>query len=681
LRIGATIAALILTTFALLFVRDGAPLGAAGAVAAYAMLMIVPGFALYLSIESDPEWVEALAAGLVASPVLVALVAVPALALGSGVLAPDRALIAAAGAVTVLAAVRPGSVRCALPPRHALVLAAFLALVCVLTAYLPLTEEWWRIRSDAWAHRAYIAEIADFGVPPQDPYFLGFPLQYMWAYHVLILAVSEAANVDPFRTMALVNLQALAGLVLSTYLFAATLTEGFARRMASVVTVTLGLNAAFWVFLPARALKAFTGETRGWEEVARQYTLSPLTYSSATRFMTIFHNKTFFLDKFMVGTAFGLGLCLMAATWYAATAYLSTRRRFPLVLVFLTTAGMLAFHTLVGSVMLAGTFGALALLFFTRRGLHGYALADSIKVAGAMLLALAVASPYVYMVLHSKETVGQTSPVLLAARLAGIAISAAFVLVLFAAQRRFFQTRSPAPRFVLFAWAIILAYALTVPLPGPNSYDKPVFFVFFPAAVVGAWSLVDLARARGKALAVVVAALAILPGNTLALVGSFRTLPEWTVTDDERDVAAWLREHTARDAVLLDDDDRVLFVTAVPRRHLWGRISFAYQWGYDRVEMSRRYHAWRIVYSDRALDSNTLASLGAVEEDLFVVSRRAGETGEVNVTLYPEYFERVYERGALSVYRVDTARCRADASAGRFSAVSEEEILRESGLQ
>jgi len=656
--------------------------GAVGAAASYVLLMLAPGLALYFVVERHPRLLEALASSLVASPVLVVVPAVAAMAAGVSAPTTARALEVAAAAFLALSSLRAESVSSGgLSTRHYVVLAGFVIAVCALTAYLPLTNEWWRIRSDAWAHRAYIAEIADFGVPPQDPYFRGFPLQYMWAYHVLMLVVADAGRFDPFWMMAFLNVQALAGLIVATFLFAGTMVHDFARKMMSVVTVTLGMNAAFWVFLPVKVLKAFTGDTRGMEEIARQFSLSPLTYRTATGFMTIFHNKTFFLDKFMVGTAFGFGLCLMAATWYAASSYLRRRRTFPLAFILVTTLGMLAFHTLVGSVMLVGTFGGLALLFLRRRSVDGYRLPRTVRLAGAMLAAFVIALPYVYAVLHSKDTVGQIDLPILGARVIGVAISLAFVLVLVVFQGRFLRLRGVVPRFVVLATAVITAYAMLVPLPGPNSFDKPVFFAFFPLAVVGAWSLVDLAERRGWALAALVAAVAFVPVNGLALAGCFRTPPDWTISAEERDAAGWLGEHTPRDATLLDDDDRVVFVTLSPRRHLWGRLSFAAQWGYDRLEMSRRYHAWRVVYSDEPLDANTLSCLGSVESDLYVVLRKDRHADGVNVRRHPEYFHPVYDNGAIEVLSVDTERCREDAVSGRFPTIPEEELFRESGLK
>jgi hypothetical protein len=329
--------------------------------------------------------------------------------------------------------------------------------------------------------------------------------------------------------------------------------------------------------------------------------------------------------------------------------------------------------------MLVGVVGSVCILFVLRARLETFPTGRAVALAAALVTALLVTSPYVYSVLVAKDTVGQNSPGLFVRRFIGVTISVAFVAVLAWFQRWIFRDRAVVSRFVAIAAVLVTVTAFVVPLPGPNNYDKPPFFVFYPLAVLGGWSLVDLYRRRaGVAVAVVL--LTFVPVNVLALASCFNTGAEWTISGDERALAQWIGEHTDRDAVLLDDSDRVPFVVIGPRRHLWGRMGFADQWGYDRLEMSRRYHAWRTVYSDRPLDANTLATLGSVDTTLYVIVRDSLHAGGVNATRHPEYFQPVHRSGTLELLQVDTARCREDAASGRFPPVTEKELLRESGL-
>jgi hypothetical protein len=287
-------------------------------------------------------------------------------------------------------------------------------------------------------------------------------------------------------------------------------------------------------------------------------------------------------------------------------------------------------------------------------------------------------SPYLYSITHSKESVGESSPWDIATRFVGVSISVAFVAVLAAFQRWLVRDRRVTSRFVVLAALIVILCALVVPLPGPNSYDKPPFIIVFPLAVVGGWSLVDLYK-RHRRAALTIAVLALLPGNALALVACFNTPPDWMPSADERAMGAWIGQHTSRDAVLLDRDPRVPFLVLGPRRHLWGRLGYAHQWGYDRMEMARRYHTWRAVYSSAPLDGVTLSTLGSVSDPLYVVVRDDRHGESVNARAQGAYFTPVHRVGSLSLARVDTERCRADAAS--LPGVGEEALRRELGFE
>jgi MFS family permease len=331
---------------------------------------------------------------------------------------------------------------------------------------------------------------------------------------------------------------------------------------------------------------------------------------------------------------------------------------------------------MVAAVMLAGVLGALALLFFARRTVVGHSTARSIALGAAMLAAVAASAPYLYSVVHSKEEVGDSSLMLTALRVMSVGFSVAFVAVLAYFQRWMLRDRTAVTRFVVVASALVTICALAIPLPGPNNFDKPPFLVFFPLAVVGGWSLVDLHR-RKPATAIVVALVGLVPVTALALAAAFNTPAAWALTPDERDLARWISENTPREAVLMDDHPRLPFIVLGPRRHYWGLIHYAKGWGYDRVEMSKRYHAWRTVYGSRALDANTLRELAKVDAPLYLVARADRHDEHTNLIAHPEYFPEVHRSGGLSLHAVDRERCRSGADS--LTVLSDEELLTELG--
>ncbi|MDH3196784.1 MAG: hypothetical protein OEO21_00955, partial [Candidatus Krumholzibacteria bacterium] len=388
-----------------------------------------------------------------------------------------------------------------------------------------------------------------------------------------------------------------------------------------------------------------------------------------------------FLDKFMVATAFSLGLAAMAAAWYAASAYMASRARHALVLVFASVIGMLGFHSLVGFVTLVAIGGGVVLLALSARGTSGYA-----PRAGLALLATAVAgflvmTPYLYSVMHLKET-EQVIPFGLSLRkTGGIVVSCALALVLLWRQRAFLARRDATARFVLYASLSVTAFCLVIQLPGFNTYDKLAFFVYFPLAVVAGWSLADFVERRKtprarRLSAVAVSAVCFLPVNGLAFAACFATPPAAMVTPDELRLSAWVRDHTPREAVFIDDDDRVVLLVTGPRRYFWGCMAYAQMWGYDKLEMSERYHVRRALYGDGALDATTLEKLGSVSYPLYAVRRGADNA----LARHPQYFAPIADFGSVGLVRIDTHACREAARDPSLPTISREDLLRESGL-
>ncbi len=627
----------------------------------WCLLMVLPGTCLFRLVDSGRQsLLEALLAGLIASPVIATLVAIAALLAGGSpsTAVTANAILSLGLAGAVVLARRPSPERPA--QREALVLFGFIAALLLLTATLPFTREWWRIRSDAWFHAAVVAQIRDFGLPPEDPYFVGLPLQYMWFYHALVLSLSDALRVGSFWVMALVNTHAVVALVLASYQFAAVLRTSFRHRLVAAATLVLAFNAAFWVFLPVKLVKAFMGEVRGMEEVARTFDLTPLHYNTAYGFMNIYFNQEFFLDKFMVATAFGLALAFMASGWAGAIDYLQRGRRFSLALVALSVVGMLGFHSLVGFVFLVGVVGGAVLLHLTRSRVDGYRTRAAVTLVATSVLCFLAMTPYLYQVMHAKES-EQVFPLDFSfAKIVGIFISSAFVIVVSLRARSFWRDRSVGARFLAFSAAAVTAFCCSIALPGPNTYDKLGYFVFIPFSIMAGFAIAESVERAPERRRLAVAAgwvvLFFLPVNAIAFVSSFGTPDAVEVAPAEERLSEWVRANTPRNAIFIDDHDRAPLLVTGPRRYYWGNLAYSEQWGYPKSEMSRRRHAVEALYSDAApIDRDALDALASLEEPLFVVVRpeHAGRA----VTRHPELFASVFTDPEISLVQVDRNAC------------------------
>ncbi|MFH1755832.1 MAG: hypothetical protein ABIA59_09035, partial [Candidatus Latescibacterota bacterium] len=617
---------------------------------------------------TSPRLLELLLTGLIASPILVGLSG--SLAMVLGLSAHNTVITIAAVTAALGAAALIRNSKCdglaEFSGRQLFALGATIIALCALVVYLPLTDEWWRMRSDGWFHGAVIAEIAEYGVPPQDPYFYGINLQYMWIYHVLVLLVSRAAHIDPFFVMPLFNIQALAALCLATFLLSFHFKKRFSYGFSSMLTVVLGLNALFWLFIPLKLFPAFVGETRGWSEVGRILSLAPLHIETVRQFTHFAHSQVFFLDKFIVATAFSLGLSFMAAAWYAVVSGLAHKRPFFYFLLFISSAGMIAFHAVAGFVIVAGFLAGLLMLLLLRRTIDRPQAKSCTGMILMLLASAAVLLPFLLLVTHGKDS-EQLIPISITfGKLTSIVVSCALAIVLASFQAgRLLGDRSAGSRFAIAATLSILVICLLISLPVVNAYDKLPFFVFFPLAVAGGWTLAELGDSRWSFFRKrinrwIVFVVLFAPLTSLHMIGAFATPPREMLDTWEKAASSWVQQHTDRDAVFFDCLDRVFLIVPAPRRYYWGLEKYAKLWNYDKNEMARRRAARENLYAGEELNRQTLYVLGDIDAETYIIARDDPECagGIAKLTRYPNLFTKVYESGPIHIFAVQRERCR-----------------------
>ena len=105
----------------------------------------------------------------------------------------------------------------------------------------------------------------------------------------------------------------------------------------TLLLLGLGLNALFPLFTPLLAARAFTGEVRGFSELAREFDLAPLQWDTTGLFLRSLSGQDFFLAKFMVATPFALSLAALACWCASFLRWLESGRRGELVLGVLLT--------------------------------------------------------------------------------------------------------------------------------------------------------------------------------------------------------------------------------------------------------------------------------------------------------------------------------------------------------
>jgi hypothetical protein len=633
---------------------------------AYLFLVLVSGGALYLLISEEPNLLELIAVATALSPVLVATLGTAAMLIGVPPRAVATSLVILSG-FAALIALGGGKVIRRDPPLargEAIVLLALFIVAVAAIGYLPFTREWWRMRADAWFHAAIVAQIKDFGIPPDDPYVAGLRLQYMWFYHVFVFIVSQASGIGVFVIMALANAHALIAFAMVAFLFSAAFKKPFSHNVASTLTTIFGMNAAFWTLLPYKLLHIFTGEVRGAADAARLLNLQPFDMFRVRRFVQMANNQEFLLDKFMVGTAFSLGLCLMALLWYAATRYHSEGRRKDLVLCFLSAFGVMVLHPALGSVVFAGVAGGAGILVVFKRLRAGVSMRRSLILLVALVACGLIILPYLHSVSPPKGGRQAIRIGLSGAKTIGILSSCILVIFLAAFQmKRVVRSRDIAMRFLVWSTAAVIGICTVINLPASNSYDKLPFLVFLPLAVVGGWTIAEFAE-RGRTVGrrrlrfVLASVIAFGPLNLLMFAGYYHTAPIYRLNANEKEVAAWVRTNTPRDAIIFDTNLRCFLVVAGPRRYFLGNESLAEMWGYDKKEIARRKQIVDELFSPDAIDPPTLEALGRMKSPLLVIVRRDDPVVDTRkFDDQPILFAPVFSSGPISVFEIERSAC------------------------
>ncbi|MCC7144074.1 MAG: hypothetical protein IT349_18410 [Candidatus Eisenbacteria bacterium] len=544
----------------------------------------------------------------------------------------------------------------AAPLTQALLEAMIFALLVLLPA---MAREWIRVRSDAWYHAAITHEIALHGLPPEDPYFAGLPLQYMWFYHCVLVGLRSLWVPDPFIAMTLINAIALVGLgvAIADLSLALGRNEAEARRAAWVAP--LGMGALFWLLLPLRALRALVGENRGGEALATLFRLSPLDISTTRQFLSDFGSHPFFLNKFLVGTAYGLALTLFVLLFAAVVRYLHESRRGDLFAAAFWLLGLFLLHPLVGVIaVIAGAAAVTGLCLLGRaRGGIGVARVVPIGVAfsGAGLLAL----PYLLTIRGARSS-AQVAPIGFDLWISIALISSAAFGLIFGLPvlRRLWGEKNPGTRFFCLVVAAIWGMAFFTRLPGPNTADKFGFLTYLPLGIAaGWWTSRHLVGARGWIALI----LLLGPANLIGWAGYWGDRDRRTQSADDRALHTWLADSTSTQAVVIDLRERVDIPVLAQRRVYYGSTIYASQWGYDADEIRRRRRLSELPVAGGApIDTAQwrAASIDLGAPVLLVI--RAEDLPDSAAADWfadhPDLFSRAFSSGGISVYSAPPSR-------------------------
>ena len=493
----------------------------------------------------------------------------------------------------------------------------YAALACALAlGAMFLTSEWWRIGGDAWTHAPIVRALRIHGLPPQDPWYAGFPLQYAWLYHAWVAALAEVTHANPFTIMAVLAVVSLTAFAL----LAGHFVGRFHARSGGWATafVLLGLNGAFVFTLPLVVLQALVGVNAGPGELRHVFGGIAGDAGRAETLLRWFGAQTWFGNKFANSTPLSLGLAAYGA-WLASlwrSLERGGRDRRELLLFSLLTAATGALHP----VLLLCTAATIALWFVLVLAFARDQAAAALRLS--VLAAFGATAPALYFARILAPSAGHLAPPidLSGPRLAGLLLSIA-PGVAFAGLAAPALARAGGARRAWLLWlAAALVFTALLRLPGEWPFftvDKSSYLAWIPLALTGGAAFAAFCARGGWRLAV--ALLIVVPATALALGSHLGDRRAGWRQPWQRPALTALRAGLPRDALLVvppGDLDSPVFLDrdAFDMDKVDGVVR-----GYDPAELARRHALVDTLYRTGRLEPALVRALEATGRPAYAI--------------------------------------------------------------
>jgi hypothetical protein len=184
-----------------------------------------------------------------------------------------------------------------------------------------------------------MAEFLQVGtLPPENPFLAGRGLPYPWGMHLEAAALGRLVGLEPAAVFPVLNLHALAGLLLALNLCLPR-SLGLRGRATVLLLAVWATNPLGWL---AHVGRWFGGEVRGWEAV-RESLLHPDTVLS--QMSPGFDRRLAYpMHKFLEATPYALVLPLPFLAWWLLGRLARDGRAAHVVLLGLVGAAWLSLH-------------------------------------------------------------------------------------------------------------------------------------------------------------------------------------------------------------------------------------------------------------------------------------------------------------------------------------------------
>ncbi|MFN8587787.1 MAG: hypothetical protein U0704_08270 [Candidatus Eisenbacteria bacterium] len=579
--------------------------GIAGQVGTYVWLGVFPGLAVARLLLPRARNATRWTFGLLVSPLVSALVAWALLRAGQDLATASK--LVGIGGWLLFAGGEGRSLgdRDAGEPDAPMTRWAWCAIgAAVLFALLgPAFNPWIRIRSDTWVHGAIVTEIAQHGVPPVDPRFIGMKLNYVWIFHLFVAQLTSFRGQDPFVFMVLFNVTAMGVLVSTVWQLAHELWDSERAARGAVLLLTLGLNAGAWLLWPLRFARALTGDVRGLDEMRR--VLANAKWDSTDVLYELqapFAHMVNFWDKYTLGGPLGGAYLYLLLTFWALARWLRDGQWRWLAVACLAGTGGVLLHSVVALGVIPVTTGAVVLALLLRPRAPWLPAPKPLLAFWAALVAgFAVALPYLVSIAtgwSAKKSGMEHHVIQPGFMMPWTVLTACGITATFAAGG---VRRALDERRGLAAWLAIWVLGLTalaciVHLPEGNEH-KFVWEISAALALLGAPVVLDRlaawrARLGTPVFAVLFALVALVPPAAFLrgyLLDPMRTQAEALAPrPGEREMYAFVRDSLDRDVALIDRNSRDLLLVRGQRRMIAGTIFNTERAGFPAEELAAR---------------------------------------------------------------------------------------------
>lgn len=584
------------------------------------VLAVVPGAALVAWLRPGGDRRMTVARTLALSPFVAGASA--ALLIGLG-LAPATAAWIVMAAMLLAWAFAPRSApEGGGDPGTWIIAGAWTALIAVLLAANPALLA----RADGWFHAAVSLQIAERGLPPEDPFFAGLRLLYFWGAHAWsALWLVVGPRVPVWAPLACLSLTAAFACPLAIGVLAERLGASAREQRWAAGLLIAGVAPFAWLLIPARIA---IGGVQGGAEVSQLLERGLWPVLAAMDPGTLHASVLFFADKFLIASPFAIGI-VMALLFAIALIDVSERPtvRTALVLAVLEAAA-LWLHAVVGAAMLV-----LAVGWWCASLARGGSRRALVLVPAALMLAGLLLLPYLAGVTAGKrQTIGWGlgGAALRTWLMVGAAVVPAGIGWLVGESRG-----SPAARTMLAMLLALTLAALLAGLPlGNQSKLLGLSFALLAAPAAIAWSRFA-ARLGPVGRRVVIAGLgiALIPTQLFGLYGAatergqFRLAWERPASADEREGWRWASRNTRDDALFVDGSGGLDFTVLAARSAVWGGEAWAGNWGYPEPALAARRRAAETLGRGEEPPTEIATMLRDLHRPVVVVARRLADPG------------------------------------------------------